>query len=1048
MSIKQLQNRWNKDRHFFSKKELGELQDFVKDILQDSEIFGLKKGLGSTLNKKRKYEFTIETSKEGRHADFVIFINGEDVVIPVEVEKHNNIKKGIEQISQYQKDWNKKYGILTDGNEWRFYRSNKYRSFYIDTILNNVKDFLVYWNEYIKPENYYIELFNQDDNEEIEKLNLNQSENRILFFDDITQVINNFKGKMKAIGAFDDLFKIKEYDKIAVETSYAYLIQFILYKVLVDNGYKKFNIEYNNTLKKIQKALNDKDFYSIIINEIKNISEYISHHIYIPFASEQKSINNKLIDNLRGNLSIDDIAPWLDIIIFINRYDFAGLKNEIFGYIYENYLKDLYDEKNKGQYFTDSAVVNFMLKEIGYTEKVIQEKAKNNQISIIDPSCGAGTFLYSAADKIINSFDDGTEQQSKYIEGLIDKNIFGLDIEEFPLYLAEMNILMRLLPLIVNDNYENPVDNKLKIFKTRDSISEFLDTGINSKVDEGITLFNHLEKTALDYPSFMRDEKDLEEMLKTLQENGTERERFDYVIGNPPYVSYNVCSKQKIEFIKRMQDSNDNFINMGNVYGVNLNTAEGRIKAYSPKPNLYSFFIALGLALLKNDGYLCYIIPQTVLVNADLDVIRYHLTEFTTIEKIITFDGKMFIGRGLKQNKPVATSSLIFVVRKREPQKNHKVKITNYSDYMNDDGIDFEKYINSRSKTKYEVFQSELKANIFNWAFIKYDKTYKDLVDVYNKHLTVDLFRHSLKHYDEVILDGSVNLLKKDIIIDGSIKDFSKYYTIPSLNKGTITAGQLGFFRKDKQIKKAQGSRDFSILTEREYKILWKYINFDGFYYMSGKDVLPMYQQYCIASNNEKEIKYLFSLLNSKLTLFLLEKTFKIGNEDKLTYILGLTFVKEFIHIPKVSSENKHIINEIIKQTEILFSLENCQLKDFIDFNTTKQKFESIHVDGKYLILKDSNGEEIKQKIKKNTTMIVELINDLMKPKSQFELTLHNLKYIKAIDIEQQVTLKDYIDDLVFALYFNIALSQVGFSNAGQIKNECKKNQFYNYVFK
>ena len=93
MSIKQLQNRWNEDKNFFLNKELGELQDFVKDILQDSEIFSLKKGLGSTLNKKRKYEFTIETSKEGRHADFVIFINGEDVVIPVEVEKHNNIKK-------------------------------------------------------------------------------------------------------------------------------------------------------------------------------------------------------------------------------------------------------------------------------------------------------------------------------------------------------------------------------------------------------------------------------------------------------------------------------------------------------------------------------------------------------------------------------------------------------------------------------------------------------------------------------------------------------------------------------------------------------------------------------------------------------------------------------------------------------------------------------------------------------------------------------------------------------------------------------------------
>lgn len=1046
MSLKKIQGRWNKDKVFFSQKEIGELQDFVKDVLNESEIFGLKKGLGSTANKKRKYEFTIETSRGGRHADFVIFINGEGVVIPVEVERHNNIKKGIEQIFQYQKDWDKKYAILTDGNEWRFYRSNKFKSFYIDYIFNNTKDFLIYWHEYIKPENYYIDLFSQDSQEVTERLDLNQQENRILFFDDVTRVMSNFKVKMRAIGAFGNLFDQRIHEKIAVETSYAYLIQFILYKVLVDNGYKKFNDEYSSTLTKIQKALKDKDFYSIIINEIKNISEYISHHIYIPFAEEQKSINTKLIDNLKGDLTIDDIAPWLDIILFINRYNFSGLKNEIFGYIYENYLKDLYDEKNKGQYFTDAAVVNFMLKEIGYTENKIKKDVKNNRISIIDPSCGAGTFLYSAADKIISAFDDGTEKQSKYIEELVDKNIFGFDIEEFPLYLAEMNILMRLLPLIVNDIYENPIDNKLKIFKTKDSISEFLDTGINSKVEEGINLFNHLDKTALDYPSFMRDEKDLEDMLKTLQENGGIRERFDFVIGNPPYVSYNVCSRQKIEFIKRMQDKNDSTTNMGNVYGMNLNTAEGRIKTYSPKPNLYTFFIALGLALLKNDGYICYIIPQTVLVNADLDVIRYHLSEFTTIEKIITFDGKMFIGRGLKQNKPVATSSLIFVAKKREPKNDHKIKIINYSNYTDESGIDFDKYIKSRNKIQKEVSQSELKSNVFNWAFIKYDEMYHNCLSDYNKHLTIDDYRYSLKHYDELILDGSVNLLKKDIITDGGVKEISNLYKIPNLDKTKQKAGILGYFKKDKNIKKAQGSRDFSILTERKFKILWKYINFDGFYFMSGEDVLPMYQQYCIASNNENEIYFLYGLLNSKLNLYLLEKTFKVGNEDKLTYILGLTFIKEFIHIPKISNENINVKNEIIKQVMKLLSFEDFQLKDFINFETSKQKFDSVTVDGQYLVLND-NEDVIKFKIKSNAEIIKTKIDNKFNSKNAFEITLHNLKFLEIIDKEQQSLYQDYIDDLVFSLYFNIPLNNLGIKNAENIKQLCKNNKYYNYLF-
>ena len=104
-----------------------------------------------------------------------------------------------------------------------------------------------------------------------------------------------------------------------------------------------------------------------------------------------------------------------------------------------------------------------------------------------------------------------------------------------------MNILMRMLPLIVNDSYENPTKDKLKIFKTKDSISEFLETGINTTVEEKISLFEHLEKTDLGYRSFMRDPDDLKAMLESLQENGIRRERFDYVIGNPPYIGYNEC---------------------------------------------------------------------------------------------------------------------------------------------------------------------------------------------------------------------------------------------------------------------------------------------------------------------------------------------------------------------------------------------------------------------------------------------------------------------------------------------------------------------------
>jgi type I restriction-modification system DNA methylase subunit len=272
-------------------------------------------------------------------------------------------------------------------------------------------------------------------------------------------------------------------DKKATEISYAYFIQFILYKNLVDNCFGKFNEEFDIRISNIYNCLKNKA-YQGITSQIYGISHFISDKLYKPFNKEQEFINQKLHEVLcKADVMLEEVTLWLDIVVFIKKYNFANLKNEIFGFIYENYLKELYEETNKGQYFTDPAVVNFMLDEIGYTPKEIQklyDKKELDKLSIIDPSCGSGTFLYSAVHRIVETLFDGSEDKSKIIEEIVNNNIFGLDIAEFPLYLAEMNILMRLLPIIVNENYNNPIDKKIKIFKTQDSISEFMDTGIKA----------------------------------------------------------------------------------------------------------------------------------------------------------------------------------------------------------------------------------------------------------------------------------------------------------------------------------------------------------------------------------------------------------------------------------------------------------------------------------------------------------------------------------------------------------------------------------------
>ncbi|MDR2115284.1 MAG: Eco57I restriction-modification methylase domain-containing protein [Planctomycetaceae bacterium] len=1045
-SIEVLREKWNNNKECYKIKEIGSgVHDFIADIFASAELFHLLKTVVKT-SPLNTFVHDTESGKEGR-PDFVLYIN-ENITIPVETKCFTHIEEGIMQLRKYQLDYSKQYGILTDGNEWRFYRATSYKKLTITEILDNPHDFRLFWQDYIKPENYYVEIFNPSKQQNLfeEKIDLNIPEHRAIFFDDTTRLLNNFRVKLKNYGMLD-LFKEQE-----IETSYAYLIQFILYKVLVDNGYKKFTDEYRQLLRRIKKSIHDSDFYNMIVKDIRGISEYISQKIYKPFAKKQEEINTKITENLKHDLTIDDISPWLDIIVFINKYNFANLKNEIFGFIYENYLKDLYQNKNKGQYFTDPDIVNFMLDEMDYTpKKLVQNKDK---ISIIDPSCGAGTFLYSAVDRIVEAFEGkAAETESKIIEDLVSKNIFGLDIAEFPLFLAEMSILMRLLPLIINDNYENPVDSKLKIFKTKDSISEFLDAGLVEKQDK-IDYRSLFAKTDLSYKSFMRDNKDLQEMIESMQGHNSERMRFDYVVGNPPYIGYNECCKQCVEFTEKIKNKEDTSITMGNVYGVNLNTAAGRHKSYSPKPNLYAFFIALSFGLLKDCGKICYIIPQTVLTAGDLDVIRSYWANNTTIEKMITFEGNLFIGRGLTQNKPIATSSLIFVATKKKAPQNHTVKVVNYKYYTPKQANNFANYLKSKNKEIKKIPQCELVRRVENWNFIKQPHFFLNFCDEYTKntHSIEEYRKFDLADYDEFHFDVGYILDKK-------------YYTTESCNhypildfKGSVGYTKfcfVNYYPKDESKIQLTTNSRYSTLGHK-YNIVCRIKNFQKFYLTQEPVIFNMGTASIIASDNKKESLFLFSVLNSVVNNKILKVNLKIENEKE--FQVSIKSIKQYIRIPKITAKNQQSIkNEIIKQTEMMLDLENRILKDMVNFlKINVQKIDRIKVSGNHLIL-TRNNIDYQCKIKTGKSDFVQKIITDTYSNNGFnncfnndtlgnEINLSELKTLPAIDFNEQTKIKNYIDDLIFALYFNISLSKLGMPEALNIKKCCQKNEFYECI--
>jgi type I restriction-modification system DNA methylase subunit len=1030
-----LKNKWHQEKEFYKTKEIGDgVQTFVIEALE-SDIFNLKRGLGSSLNSQRSNEFTLEHSKEGRRADVVIHINT-NIKIPIEIEKFENIKAGEKQIIAYQKDWDKKYGILTDGFTWRFYNNTKYQIFTINDLFDKTKEFQSFWNDYIKEDNYYLEFFNpkQDGLFKQENKPIKVQENQDLFFSETTSLIEKFITKTELCE------KIKD-KKLQTELAYSYLIQFILVKVLVDSGFEIFINDYNEKLQNILTNLK-KGFYSRILATIRNLSSAIEKDLYKPFKEDQKFINERLDELLtKEDEEIGDISIWLDIVCYIHRFNFSGITNDIFGSIYENYLKELYSEENLGQFFTPPEVVDFMLEEIGWTEDEIRKRAIENKdnLSIIDPSCGSGTFLYSATNILMNAITHDTEEQSKFVEHIVNQNIFGLDVEEFSLYLAEMSILMRLLPCVINQKYNNPIDKKLKIFKTKDSIAEF----INLRTEEkNLQLFD--KYTQLSYDSLMRDEKDLKDLKASIKPPKT---RFDFVIGNPPYIGYNECSKMKLPFIAMCRDKATG-ASMNNIYGVNMHSVPENPKKYAPKPNLYSFFMALGNGLLKDNGKMCYIIPQTLLTNTDYDVMRYHLAKNMQLEKIITFSCKMFVDRGSKKKRDIATSSLIFVVKKALPDTKQKVEILHYE--KSDAGvIEALKDIRKGKNTiKKQILQNELLENVDNWNYIKQGKEFLKFYEYYKKN-SEDLscyYEHKKareRFMDEFYFDGSVNVLKKDIIID-NIKDS---LFVPKMKKNFFNVGNLGFYQVKNKIKQAHGSQGFDLVLNGNFKIIWKYIGFDGFYYSNIKNTLPIYQQYCISSNNKDEINYLISLLNSAVHEFLLAPLFKVEQEDKLTFVVGLTRLKKFIRIPIITPKNQHIKEKIIEQTEKMLALENFKLKDLVSFKSKlavlPQKFEKIEVQNGFLLCDD-----VKFEIIKNKAVVEKLIAEKNKELSGNSISLQSLKDLEAIDFELRDAIKNYIDYLVFALYCNVELDQIEFEDLDEIIQKCKENEFYSIIFK
>jgi len=352
--------------------------------------------------------------------------------------------------------------------------------------------------------------------------------------------------------------------------------------------------------------------------------------------SDEKEEQEKLENDL--NYAIGNTLKRL------NRFNFKIVDRDILGHVYEDYLPKE-ERKRLGEFYTPIEVVKYILDAVGYTpRKEIRGKC------ILDPACGSGTFLVEAVNRLIERYHkklgkdvpELSPEESRTILENIREHIYGLDINPFACHIAEINFLFHIIDLYnnVKRKYPDYVLERFNIYCT-DSL-RLLGTKETTQMSlEDLTKINGRAK------SFVQ-EKDEADKVKTM--------KFDFVVGNPPYVRVQRLSKEQKDY-----------------YNKNYQTPQANY-------DIYLLFIERGTKWVKENGELSYICSnQFMLTNYGQKLRKYLLTNFS-ITQIIDFRDSgvfkdatnypcIFVAKRVDNTKKTS-KNLIKCIRVRKPIEN------------------------------------------------------------------------------------------------------------------------------------------------------------------------------------------------------------------------------------------------------------------------------------------------------------------------------------------------------------------------------------------
>ncbi len=393
--------------------------------------------------------------------------------------------------------------------------------------------------------------------------------------------------------------------------------------------------------------------------ESGDVYTHLLNHFKLAESKYDSGIFDFESDGITPALTIDDkVLKTIiqDLYYPKSPYEFSVLGVEILGNVYEQFLGKVIRltaghqakvetkpevKKAGGVYYTPQYIVEYIVENT--VGKLIAGKTPEEiaHMKILDPACGSGSFLIGAYSYVLQYHLDWyvSNKPKKHKEAVFQAkenewylttaekkrilldNIFGVDIDSQAVEVTKLSLLLKVLE---HESRES-IDQQMKLglegvlpnlgdnIKCGNSLigPDFYDLG-----QQG-TLFDEEEMRRVNVFDWDDDKKGFGGIMR--------RGGFDCVVGNPPYITLALGKKQK--FI-----SKDEFTYF----------TEHFQKSSEYKGNTYSLFMERGLYLLKNNGKLGFIIPNTLLTNHYFRKMREYLINSCKITHIINISDRVF----------------------------------------------------------------------------------------------------------------------------------------------------------------------------------------------------------------------------------------------------------------------------------------------------------------------------------------------------------------------------------------------------------------------